>query len=63
MCIENHKERVFILDIRSVFEKYLQIHNLPTKGKTLPDILINWLRSQDRMFFTPVVWSAVGRQH
>ena len=42
--------------------KYNQIHiKLPTKGKALPDI--NWLRSLDRMFFTPVVWSTVGRQH
>ena len=30
--------------------KYNQIHTtIPTKGKALPDI--NWLRSEDRIFF------------
>ena len=61
---ENHK-RVFVvgLYLKSIC-KYNQIHInitiLPTIGKALPDI--NWLISLDRMFFTPVVWSTVGRQ-
>ena len=45
--------------------KYNQIHIkmsiLPTKGNALP--YINWLRSLGRMFFMPVIWSTVGRQH
>ena len=53
---------VFGLYLKSIC-KYNQIHTkmtiLPTIGKTLPDI--NWLRSLDRMFFMPVVWSTVGR--
>ena len=40
---------------------HIQITILPTKGNALTDI--NWLRSVDRMFVTPVVWSTVGRQH
>ena len=48
-----------MFDIWSVFGLYLQntikyISNYQqkvTEGKTLPDI--NWLMSQDRMFFTP----------
>ena len=60
------KVRVFGFVIWSVFEPYLQMqlnthkNYYFTKGKALPDI--NWLRSLDRMFFTPVVWSTVGRQ-
>ena len=50
------KGRVFDLYLKNIC-KYNQIHikikMLPTKGKALPDI--NWLRSQDRIFFTPVV--------
>ena len=39
------------LYLKSIY-KNNQIHKqIPTKGKALPDI--NWLRSQDRMFFTP----------
>ena len=48
-------------------EKYLQIqsnthksYHFTKKGKAQLDI--NWLRSLDRMFFTPVVWPTVGRQ-
>ena len=62
------KGHIFVFDIWSVFKKYLQIQSnihkiaiLPTKGNALPDI--NWLRSLNRMFFMPVVWSTVGRQH
>ena len=50
------KGRIFVFDIWSVFEKYLQIQSntlkitiLPKKDKELPDI--NWLRSLDRRFF------------
>ena len=59
---------MFVFDIWSIFEKYLQIqsnththYHFTKKGKALLDI--NWLRGLDRMFFMPVVWSIIGRQH
>ena len=39
----------------------LCFHYSSSVSQWVPDI--NWLRSLDRMFFTPVVWSTVGRQH
>ena len=46
---------IFGLYLKKNICKYHQIYSctykLPIKGKALPDI--NWLRTQDRMFFTP----------
>ena len=45
------KRHIFDLYLKNIC-KYNQIYiQITTKSQTLPDI--NWLRSQDRMFFTP----------
>ena len=45
---------IFGMYLKKVFVNTIKYtYKLPTKGKALSDI----------MFFTPVVWSTVGRQH